>query len=78
MLDQLLQASDALREAQRGGHLAGVLMPAMYGCPDCKTAWVIASPARIGACAECGVVMTVLGADQAAAAMAGARPQLPF
>ena len=71
MLDQLLQASQALHAAGRDGHLAGILIPAMYGCPDCKTAWVIASPARLGACADCGMTLTVLTTEQVAA-LAGA------
>lgn len=67
MLDQPLRASEALRKANRDGHLAGVLIPAMYGCPDCKTAWVIVSPAQVGSCADCGMALTVLTADQVAA-----------
>lgn len=67
MLDQLLQASEALQKANRDGHLAGVLIPAMYGCPDCKTTWVIVSPAQLGSCADCGMTMAILSADQVAA-----------
>jgi hypothetical protein len=46
----------------------------MYGCPDCKLAWVIVSPALPGACADCGMPMAILTADQVAA-LAGVRPR---
>ncbi len=71
MLDQLLQASEALRTANRTGRLAGVLIPAMYGCPECRLVWVIVSPAQPGVCADCGMPLTVLTADQVAALASG-------
>ena len=69
MLQQLRQASDGLHRAGRDGHLTGVLIPAMYGCPDCKTAWVIIAPIEPGSCADCGAAMVVLTEDQVAVVM---------
>ena len=66
-MDQLLRASEALHKANRSGHLGGVLIPAMYGCPDCKTAWVVISPTQLGPCTDCGMTMAILTADQVAA-----------
>jgi len=66
MLQQLERVSAALQEASRTGRLDGCLAPAMAGCPECRTAWVIASPIRLGSCAGCGMVITVLSDAQVA------------
>lgn len=59
----LVSNSDGLRESTLGGGPAR-LIPAMYGCPDCRTALVVASPAPLGVCADCGVRLVVLTAEQ--------------
>jgi hypothetical protein len=60
----LVANSDGLRKAARGAGRSVRLIPAMYGCPDCRTALVIVSPAPLGDCADCGTRMVVLTADE--------------
>jgi len=50
------------------------LIPALFGCPDCGTAHMIASPAPLGTCPDCGSDLKVLSAPPAA----NATPMLPF
>ena len=64
MHQRLVANSDGLRETGRDGNQGIRLMPAMYGCPDCRTALVIVSPAPLGDCADCGTRLVVLTADQ--------------
>jgi hypothetical protein len=59
----LVANSDGLHESTLGGP-AVRLIPAMYGCPDCRTALIIASPAPSGVCADCGIRLTILTTDQ--------------
>jgi hypothetical protein len=57
MFEQAVQASEAMqRAAQQGGR---ALIPALFGCPACRTAQMIAAPA-IGICEDCGAELTVL------------------
>jgi hypothetical protein len=43
--------------------LGGELIPALMGCPHCRTARMIAAP-ELGLCADCGAQMKVLSADE--------------
>lgn len=54
MFERLVQASDAMREANAS------LLPALSGCLACDTVQVIAS-ATLGTCSDCGAELTVLG-----------------
>ena len=61
MATQIEAASRALYAA------AAPLMPAMSGCPNCGTAHMIASPAPLGSCSDCGADVEVLPASGVAA-----------
>ena len=57
MFEQAVQASEAMQRAARQGRRA--LIPALFGCPACRTVWMIASPV-LGVCEDCGGQLTVL------------------
>lgn len=67
MLHHAVLISDALRTASAEGRLRDTLIPAMFGCPECHTAWVIASPDPLGSCRDCGQPLAVLSTAQASA-----------
>jgi hypothetical protein len=73
MFGQVVQASEAMREAARQGTRALITTPALSGCPTCKTVRMIAAPA-LGACAECGAALTVLGHAEPRGAAAAEAP----
>jgi DNA-directed RNA polymerase subunit RPC12/RpoP len=62
---QAAENSEALARADVALH------PALYGCPDCGTAYMIASPTPAGDCPDCGTLHQVLTAEQARAVVAG-------
>jgi len=65
MFEQAVQASEAMQgAAQQGGR---ALVPALFGCPACRTAQMIAAPA-IGTCQDCGAELAVLDSTAHAAA----------
>ena len=43
--------------------LGGELVPALMGCPHCRTVRMIAAP-ELGLCADCGAEMKVLSPDE--------------
>jgi hypothetical protein len=43
--------------------MGGTLIPALKGCPDCRTVQEITSP-ELGVCPDCGAKMSVLSASQ--------------
>jgi len=57
MFDQAVQFSEAFR--QSAGQMQGSLIPALKGCPHCRTVQMISAPA-LGPCADCGSEMSVL------------------
>ena len=56
MFEQAVQVSEAMQRAAQGGR---ALIPALSGCPTCRTARMIASPV-LGVCEDCGGQLTVL------------------
>jgi hypothetical protein len=62
MFETIVQASEAFRES--AGRMQGTLRMAMKGCPECRTAHMIASPS-LGTCDDCGSSLVVLPNDQA-------------
>ena len=58
------RASEALRKAAEGGGLEGSLLPAVFGCPYCRTARIVTSPLPFGRCGRCATQMTILDAEQ--------------
>ena len=62
MMVQLARASEALRKADGADTLEGALTPGMFGCPDCRTAWIVASALPLGRCGRCGAQMKFLNA----------------
>ena len=57
MFEQAVQASEAMQwAAQQGGR---ALIPALFGCPVCRKAQMIAAPV-IGTCQDCGAELAVL------------------
>jgi hypothetical protein len=62
MFEQAVQFSEAFR--QGASQMRGSLVPALKGCPHCNTVHMIAAPS-LGACADCGAEMKVLGPAQA-------------
>jgi hypothetical protein len=60
MTFQIETASRALYEANRHGRSAIQLIPALSGCPNCRTVRMIASPATLGSCSDCGADLEVL------------------
>lgn len=61
MFEQAVQFSEAFR--QGASQMRGSLVPALKGCPHCKTVDMIAAPA-LGICADCGTDMRVLEPTQ--------------
>lgn len=61
MFEQAVQFSEAFR--QGAGQMRGSLVPALKGCPHCKTVQMIAAPS-LGTCADCGTDMSVLTSTQ--------------
>jgi hypothetical protein len=57
MLEQAVQASEAMRRAAQLSH--GALIPALSGCRTCGTVQMIAAPA-LGLCEDCGAELTLL------------------
>jgi hypothetical protein len=57
MFDQAVQFSEASRQA--AGQMPGLLIPALQGCPYCRTVQMISAPA-LGTCNDCGAEMRVL------------------
>jgi hypothetical protein len=57
MFDQAVQFSEAFR--QGASQMQGSLIPALKGCPHCRSVHMIAAPA-LGICADCGDEMRVL------------------
>lgn len=57
------RASEALRLAAGGGHQAGALTPAVFGCPFGHTARLVTSPLPLGRCHRCGAPLAVLDAE---------------
>jgi ssDNA-binding Zn-finger/Zn-ribbon topoisomerase 1 len=43
--------------------LQGRLIPALKGCPNCRTTQMIAAP-ELGLCPDCGAEMKVLNASE--------------
>ncbi len=70
MLSQVERASRAVVDAGQAGG-SHPLVPAVSGCPDCLTTHMIASPAPLGSCPNCGALDTVLSARQVADAISG-------
>jgi len=58
MFDQIVQVSEAFRESASQMRL----MPALMGCPECRTTHMIAAPA-LGTCVDCGSSLKVLAPD---------------
>jgi hypothetical protein len=58
MFEQAVQFSEAFR--QGASRMQGSLIPALKGCPHCRSVQMIAAPA-LGTCADCGAEMRVLG-----------------
>lgn len=63
MHQRLVSNSDALASSMR------TLNPAMWGCPDCGTATMIATSHQVDDCPDCRHKMTVLSPQQVAAAV---------
>ncbi|MGF1629528.1 MAG: hypothetical protein ACFCUT_08665 [Kiloniellaceae bacterium] len=63
-MTQARRASAALAEAAGGGLLAGVLTPAVFGCPYGHTARIITSPLPFGRCGGCGEPLAILDTGQ--------------
>lgn len=63
-MTQARRASAALAEATDGGFLAGVLTPAVFGCPYGRTVRIITSPLPFGRCGDCGEPLAVPDAGQ--------------
>jgi hypothetical protein len=61
MFEQAVEFSEAFR--QGAGRMQGSLIPALMGCPHCRTMQMIAAP-TLGTCADCGEEMKVLGAAE--------------
>jgi len=57
MFDQAVQFSEAFR--QGAGQMQGLLIPALKGCPHCRTVRMISTPA-LGTCTDCGTELRVL------------------
>ncbi len=57
MFDQAVQFSEAFR--QGAGQMQGLLIPALKGCPHCRTVQMISAPA-LGTCDDCGDELRVL------------------
>jgi hypothetical protein len=55
------QAMQLFPEGPR--QMGGTLIPALKGCPDCRTVQMIASP-ELGVCVDCGAAMRVLSASE--------------
>jgi hypothetical protein len=63
-MSDVRRASEALRLAAGGGHQAGALTPAVFGCPFGHTARLVSSPLPLGRCGRCGAQLAVLGATE--------------
>lgn len=63
-------ASHALAEADR--RPSNTAMPAMCGCPGCRSMRMIASPAPLGTCPDCGAALEVIPMSLVAAAVLAA------
>lgn len=61
MFEHVVQVSEASR--QGAGEMRGRLIPALQGCPECRTMRMIAAPA-LGTCVDCGAELKVLRADE--------------
>jgi hypothetical protein len=57
MFDQAVQFSEAFR--QGAGQMRGLLIPALKGCPHCRTVQMISAPV-LGMCDDCGAELKVL------------------
>jgi hypothetical protein len=57
MFEQSVQFSEVFRQA--ANQMEGSLIPALKGCPHCRSVQMIAAP--LGPCADCGAEMRVLG-----------------
>jgi hypothetical protein len=57
MFDQAVQFSEAFR--QGAGQMRGLLIPALKGCPHCRTTQMISAPV-LGMCDDCGAELRVL------------------
>ncbi len=62
MFDQAVQFSEAFR--QGAGQMQGLLIPALKGCPHCRTVQMISAPA-LGMCDDCGAELRVLDPEDA-------------
>lgn len=61
MFGQAIQASEAMRQAERLG--AGKLLPALSGCRSCGMVQMIAAPA-LDVCPRCATPLRILGPDE--------------
>jgi hypothetical protein len=66
MFDQAVQFSEAFR--QGAGQMRGLLIPALKGCPHCRTTQMISAPV-LGMCDDCGAELK----DRTVATSAAAR-----
>jgi len=66
MTRQIEAASQALTDASHRGVGAHPLIPALCGCPYCRTAQMITAP-MLGTCTDCGAPLEVLPAPAAVA-----------
>jgi hypothetical protein len=69
MFESVLRHSEAMSAAGETG--GGTLIPALSGCPSCRTIQMIAAPV-LGVCPECGGPLSVL--DRTDAPAQGAHP----
>ena len=68
MTNQIEAASRALHEAHRSTRSAVPLIPAMSGCPDCRTMRMITCMAPLESCPDCGADQVVLSLSYITAA----------
>ena len=61
MFEQVVQASEAMREAARRGGPA--LIPALSRCRVCRNVRIVTSPA-LGICQNCGGGLTLIGGPE--------------
>jgi hypothetical protein len=57
MFDHAVEIGEAFR--QGASQMQGSLIPALKGCPHCRTVEMIAAPV-LGTCDDCGAEMIVL------------------
>lgn len=62
MFDHIVQVSEAFREG--ASRMQGSLIPALKGCPECRTVHMIAAPV-LGTCVDCGAELKVLSESRA-------------